>query len=321
MGLYMYTAVSKTVKKDEQSKKWIAHLILGMGILIAGKASALTFDIPADGNIVGTIKTATVRGNDTLSTVGRRYDIGGYEMKEANPGVNYLFPEPGSRLTIPTRFILPSGERKGIVVNLAEMRLYFYHPNGRTVSTYPIGIGKQGWLTPLGKTQVVRMQKDPWWIVPDSILEKHARSGKPIPAKMPPGPKNPLGKYKMNLGFKNIVIHGTPYPKGVGLRSSHGCMRMLPEDIQELFGQVTVGMQVRVVHEPHKVGIVGGNIYLEAHVPLRESIYQNPMSINQLVMKTAATYGYQGKFNVRWNDARNYSKVANGYPQRIGNLH
>lgn len=318
--LVMNTAIQLGKAVQYQGKMLIAGLILGMGGLFATQSLALTFKIPANGNIVGDVKTATVRSGDTLSSVGRRFDIGGYEMKEANPGVAYLYPEPGSRMTIPSRFVLPSGPREGIVVNLAEMRLYFYHPDGQHVSTYPIGIGKQGWLTPTGSTTIVRKRKDPWWIVPESILNKHAQQGKPIEPKMPPGPKNPLGKYAMNLGFKNIVIHGTPYPMGVGIRSSHGCMRMYNEDIERLFSMVTVGTKVRVVHEPHKVGVSGDHVYLEAHVPLSESIYYNPTSIEQLVKKTTSRYGIHDA-RISWKDARTLKQRASGYPQRIGKIY
>lgn len=296
----------------------IAGSILGMGILFANQSHGLTFQLPEQGNVVGSVQTATVRNGDTLSKVGRRYDIGGYEMKEANPGVSFLYPRVGMQLTIPSKFVLPSGERKGLVVNLAEMRIYFYHPDGQRVSTYPIGIGKQGWLTPTGKTQIVKKAKDPWWIVPDSILEKHARKGQPIAPRMPPGPDNPLGPYKLNLGFKNIVIHGTPYPAGVGIRSSHGCMRMLNEDIRELFYMVEVGTPVRVVHEPNKVGIMGDQIYLESHIPLSESIYHNPVSLDTMLNKAKTQLGIERNHQINWNDVRKLQNRASGYPMSIG---
>lgn len=318
MGLYMFPAISQGIAIRDIGRKLIAGSVLGMGILMTNQANALTFQLPEQGNVVGSVQTTVVRSGDTLSKIGREHDIGGYEMKEANPGVSYLYPRIGSKIIIPSRFVLPSGERKGIVVNLAEMRIYYYHPDKRTVSTYPIGIGKQGWLTPLGKTTIVKKTENPWWIVPDSILEKHANTGNPIPPRMPPGPKNPLGPFKMNLGFKNIVIHGTPYPAGVGIRSSHGCMRMLNSNIRELFQMVEVGTPVRVVHEPHKVGVLGDEIFLESHIPLSEPIYHNSVSVEQLLDKAKQSYGIVKNYQVSWDDARKLQKRASGYPLKIG---
>ena len=293
--------------------------LLGMGVFVPSTSHGLTFDLPEKGDIVGYIKTTVVRHGDNLSTIGRKYDIGGYEMKEANQGVSYLSPQPGTHMTIPSRFILPSGPRKGIVVNLAEMRLYFYHPNSNQVSTYPIGIGKDGWDTPLGKTRIVRKRENPTWVVPDSILENYARKGKSIEKRMPPGPNNPLGEYAMNLGFKNIVIHGTPYPRGIGIRSSHGCLRMLPEDIENLYYEVPMGTQVRIVHEPNKIGKIANTFYLEAHVPLSEPQYQSYESLNQKIRRVMSRFKSQS-IRINWGEAESLRKRANGLPEAFGRL-
>lgn len=299
-------------------KVWVASFMLGIGALSVQDSFALTYLIPANSNIVGQIRTATVQPGDSLGSLGLRYGIGGYEMKEANPGVPYLSPRAGMQLTIPQQFILPSAPRKGIVINLAEMRLYHYHKDGQRVSTYPIGIGKQGWLTPIGTSSIVRKRENPWWIVPDSILEKHRRMGKPIAPKKPPGPDNPLGAHAMNLGFKNIVIHGTPYPMGVGLRSSHGCIRMMPRDIAELFYNVEVGTQVTVVHEPQKIGYRGSEVFMESHVPLSESIYRSQVkSVNSLLEKVSTYAGFGGAA-IQWQQANHLINRASGYPQKIG---
>lgn len=306
---------SCTVNKLNFLRKSMIFVMLGTGILFSAHTRALTFYMPSHGNVIGEMKSTTVKRGETLSTIGRHFDIGGYEMKEANPGIRYLRPPVGKRLTIPSRFVLPSGARKGIVVNLAEMRLYFYHPNGKKVSTYPIGIGKSGWTTPLGTTSIVRKRKNPTWVVPESIWINHARQGKFIPKVKPPGPDNPLGKYAMSLGFKNIVIHGTPYPMGVGVRSSHGCIRMLPEDIAQLFRQVPMGTQVRIVHEPVKVGHLNGKVFLESHVPLSEAMYPKHQRLSTLV-----NYVSQNA-KVNWSTAQKIQKRARGFPEVIGRTH
>jgi L,D-transpeptidase ErfK/SrfK len=287
-------------------------------LLWTAQAWGLTYNVPKHGNIVGNIKYHTVRPGENLSTIGRQYDIGGYEMKEANPGVSYLHPPAGKNLTIPSRFILPNTKREGIVVNLAEMRLYFYHPDDSKVSTYPIGIGKDGWNTPVGTASIVRMRKDPTWVVPESILENHRANGKHIEKTMPPGPKNPLGRYAISTGFKNIVIHGSPYPRGIGVRSSHGCMRMWPEDVERLYQKVNVGMSIQIVHEPNKVGISNNQVYLEAHVPISDSLYFNYDSVDGAIQKTATKYGR--KFSIQWNKAQNHRRTATGYPMPIGKM-
>lgn len=310
----------KLMRTAARNQSAVAKLVLWMvAVFTTNTAVSLTFPLPQNGNIVGHIQYTTVRHGDTLSTIGRRFDIGGYEMTEANPGVNYLHPKVGTTLVIPSRFVLPKGPRKGIVINLAEMRLYYYHPDGKHVSTYPVGVGKDGWDTPLGTTSIVRKRANPTWVVPKSILENHRRMGKPIQPTMPPGPKNPLGAYAMNTGFKNIVIHGTPYPMGVGVRSSHGCIRMLPEDISQLFSMVKVGTQVRVAHEPHKIGYDGNKLYMEAHVPISESTYTGIYSNDTLVQRLANQLGK--KITVKWGEAQRIRNRTSGYPQLIGNIY
>lgn len=278
----------------------------------------LTFDLPQDGNVVGYIKHHTVKPGENLSTIGRMYDIGGYEMTEANPGVNYLHPPAGTNLTIPSKFVLPNAKNKGILVNLSEMRLYYFHPNERKVSTFPIGVGKEGWNTPLGESSIVRMRKDPTWVVPDSILENHEAHGKPIEKTMPPGPNNPLGKYALNTGFKNIVIHGTPYPRGVGVRSSHGCMRMWNEDVEKLYNMVKIGTPVQVIHEPNKIGVLQNQVYLEAHVPISDVMYFDYDSLDGAIQKVATKFGR--KMTIKWNRAQSYTREASGYPKIIGQM-
>ncbi len=213
---------------------------------------------------------------DTLLDIARRYDIGQEQIIRANPDVDRWLPGDGTRVIIPTRYILPAAPREGLVLNVPEMRLYYYpKPKpGETpvVKTFPVGIGRQDWGTPLGLTKIVGKVKDPTWTPPASIRKEHEENGDPLPAVVPAGPNNPLGQYAMRLaiGGGSYLIHGTNKAFGVGMRASHGCIRMMPEDIEYLFQQTPVGTPVRIVSETAKVGWFGGKLYLEIHEPLEE---------------------------------------------------
>lgn len=296
--------------------------LLGIGALFTypGISSALTFVLPTDGsNIIGNIQYASAQHDETMADVAMRYDMGGYEMLEANPGMSYKAPRPGARLVVPSRFVLPDGPRQGIVINLSEMRLYFYHPDGVHISTYPVGVGQDGWNTPLGKTTITRLREHPTWVVPDSILKNHARHGKYIEKVQGPGPTNPLGDYAMNIGFKSIVIHGTPYPKAVGVRSSHGCIRMTNQDAGELFRMVKVGTPVEIIHQSTKVGRDHNRLYLEAHVPISNSLYQNDSrDVGALIHKMTDKTGK--RYSIEWGEVQRIKSHANGYPLPIGTI-
>lgn len=302
-------------------RTFIAAVALGMGVnMIPQTSLGATYVLPHNGNIIGDIQYGTVQPDDTLSSLGLRHGVGGYEMMEANPGVSFRDPPVGASLLVPSRFILPDGERKGIVINLAELRLYYYHPDGVHVSTYPIGVGQEGWDTPLGKNTVTRMREKPTWVVPDSIMENHLRHGKVIPKVKPAGPDNPLGNYAITTGFKNIVIHGTPQPKAVGLRSSHGCIRMTNEDVGDLYQKVKVGTPVQIIHQPTKVGQLGNKIYLEAHVPVSQTLLMADYRDVGTLIKNVTGKLSAGSYNVEWQEVDRLQQTHRGYPQPIGSI-
>lgn len=209
-------------------------------------------------DIIGEVQTTTVKPNDTLLDIGRRYGIGYEEIRRANLDVRVWKPDAGTEVILPTQYILPPGPREGVVVNVAEMRLYYYPPTkkGETprVETYPVSIGRVAWKTPLGETRITTKLTDPAWYPPDSIIKEHAEQGDPLPQVVPPGPDNPLGEYAMLLGIPGYLIHGTNRPDGIGMRVTHGCIRMLPEDIERLFPRLPVGTTVRLINEPIKYG-------------------------------------------------------------------
>jgi L,D-transpeptidase ErfK/SrfK len=170
---------------------------------------------------------------------------------------------------VPSQFILPDAPRTGIVINIPAMRIFYYPPVKKgerpVVITHPIGIGKVGWRTPEGVTKIVRGQKDPTWRVPESVRKEHHDNGEDLEPVIGPGPDNPLGKYAFYLQWPSYLIHGTNKPAGVGLRSSHGCIRLYPEDIEQFFNTVPIGTQVRVVNQPFLFGWRDGQLYMQAY--------------------------------------------------------
>lgn len=244
----------------------------------ATSALATTWVLPpSDIDIFGQVKVISASREETLLDVARRYGIGQDAMLLANPLVDRWLPPEGAEVVIPSRFILPQAERTGLVINLPEMRLYYFPKPEKgkkpVVITHPISIGRMDWQTPLGRTTVVRKQKNPTWIPPESIKAEARAAGNPPPPNIvPPGPNNPLGRHAIYLGKAGYLIHGTDKEKefGIGMRVTHGCMRMYPEDIEKLFDQVPVGTPVQLVNQPIKLGWLADSLFIELHPPLEE---------------------------------------------------
>ena len=229
----------------------------------------------AEDGVVGEVQITTASQQDTLPDIARRFNVGYEEIVRANPGVDPWLPGEGRRIVLPTRFVLPNAPHEGIVINVAAMRLFYYPPHRKgepqRVYTHPIGIGKMGWSTPEGVTHVVSHKKDPIWRPSVALRRDHLNdNGEDLPAVVMPGPDNPLGKYEFTLGWRSYLIHGTNKPYGVGLRSSHGCVRLYPEDIEKLFEMVPDGTAVRVVNQPFVFGWHEGNLYLQAYTVLED---------------------------------------------------
>jgi L,D-transpeptidase ErfK/SrfK len=229
----------------------------------------------ADDDVVGAVQVTHASKEDTLPDIARRFNVGYEEIVRANPGVDPWIPGEGRSIVVPTQFILPDAPREGIVINVAAMRLYFFPPHKKgeqqVVYTYPIGIGKVGWSTPMGVTKIVLHEKDPVWRPSAALRKDHFNdNGEDLPAVVGPGPDNPLGKYEMRLGWPSYLIHGTNKPYGIGLRSSHGCMRLYPEDIEKLYYMVPDGMSVRVVNQPYVFGWKDRQLYLQAYTVLED---------------------------------------------------
>jgi L,D-transpeptidase ErfK/SrfK len=235
-------------------------------------------------DLIGETQVLFARYENTFSTIGRQFNLGYEELRRANPGVDQWLPGEGTPIYLPTQSILPEVPREGIVVNVPAMRLYYFTTEKGTtekagqagapavlkVTSHPIGIGVEGWATPFGEAKVTQKVKDPVWYVPASIRKEHADRGDPLPSVVKPGPDNPLGAYALTLSLPSYLIHGTNLPAGVGMRSSHGCIRLYPEDIEALFQRVPRGTTVRIVNQPVLAGWREGQLYLEVHPPLAE---------------------------------------------------
>lgn len=302
-------------------KKSRAYLFFVTALLSTAVCSsqAKTFSLPVRGDVIGQIQTAVIKPGDSLAQIARDYDMGYMELVEANPGIDPENLVPGTVLVIPSLYILPNAPREGLVVNLAEMRLYFYPRSGQTVITHPMGIGREGEDTPVGVLQVIEHITKPTWHVPESIRQMRAAQGVQLPKSVPPGPENPLGEYAMRLSKPTYLIHGTNDPLGgIGRRSSSGCLRLYPEDIQTLFQQVANGTHVYIVNEPYKAGWASsGELYLESHVAL-QSASDQALEQEDLIRNVVHLATKNRNAQVDWHKALDVTREVQGIPQSIG---
>ena len=296
-------------------KKPAIHWIIGFFFYVCSvkSISALTFSLPLPGeDIVGEVQWTQALPGDTFNTIGRRYDMGYFELVEANPTINPDHPALGSIIVIPSRFILPP-KRQGLVINLAELRIYYYPLHRHVVITYPVGIGREGWDTPLGPSWIAEKMRNPIWTVPESIRKDRAKEGVYLPEKVTPGPDNPLGGYAMRLKQVTYLIHGTNDSQGIGRRSSAGCIRLFPEDIESLFAQIARKEKVSIIDLPYKLGWEKHRLFLEAHVPLqRNFLFSRPTMKKWLQANNLKTA------KIKWKSVERISLHESGIPQVIG---
>jgi L,D-transpeptidase ErfK/SrfK len=282
-------------------------------------ANAHTFSI-GQGDVVGQVQTAIAKQGDSLAQVARDHDMGYEEMLEANPSISdpdHLVP--GTVLVIPSLFILPSAPRNGIVINLAEMRLYYYPQGGSQVVTHPMGIGREGEDTPVGVMKIIQHIKNPTWRATAQMRALRAKEGVILPESVPPGPENPMGSFAMRLSRPTYLIHGTNDPLGgIGRRSSSGCMRLYPEDIESLFHMVPNGAPVYILNDPYKAGFSAqGELYLESHISLQDKDNQGVQDrdhIHQVVQLASRNR----KADINWDKVNDISGETQGFPQVVG---
>jgi L,D-transpeptidase ErfK/SrfK len=292
-------------------------------------ATADPFALPPDGSdsVIGAIRFTTSRREDTLIDLARRHALGYDQIIKANPKVNRWLPGAGTRVLLPDRYVLPDTPRDGIVVNLAELRLYYFFPptpdGSQAVLTFPVSIGRMDWTIPLGTTKVTKTVKDPPWYPTASVRAEHAAEGDILPPFVPGGdPENPLGRYALYLGIPSYLIHGVDARKanGIGMRVTHGCIRMYPEHIELLYRVVRPGTPVHIVDQPVKVGWEGPILYLEVHAPLEEDDTE-PRTVTQgdinYVREEVRRYA-GGRFRTNDGTVRRAAKEGNGIPVVIG---
>ncbi|MCF6691917.1 L,D-transpeptidase [Raoultella terrigena] len=291
-------------------------------ILSSQSVLAVSYPLPPEGSrLVGSPQTIIVPDGNTLplEAFAAQYGQGLSNMLEANPGVDVYLPKSGSTLLVPQQLILPDTVREGIVVNVAEMRLYYYPPEGTTVEVLPIGIGEAGRETPRNwVTAVERKQEAPTWTPTANTRREYAKRGESLPAFVPAGPENPMGLYAIYIG-RLYAIHGTNANFGIGLRVSQGCIRLRNDDIKYLFDNVPVGTRVQIIDRPVKYSLEpDGSRWLEVHEPLsrNRAEYESDRKV-PLPMTTGIQAFVQGE-GVEVNRASEAMLRRSGMPVNIG---
>jgi L,D-transpeptidase ErfK/SrfK len=273
-----------------------------------------------DQSVVGEPQIVFSRDTDTFPDLAREYGLGYDELVEANPGIDPWLPGANTPILLPTQYVLPDVPRQGIVLNIASKRLFYFPKvnDGEPIQvlTYPIGIGRVGWETPLGEAKVVAKQTDPTWYVPESVLREHAADGDPLPAVVPPGPDNPLGRHSMRLNLPGYLVHGTNMPWGVGMRVSHGCVRLYPENVEVLYSLVSVGEKVNIINEPYLAGWRNGELFFEGHRPLEDDTVSPEQHLHTIFEKLGDQSGAFAEQKEKDN-AKVIASAALGVPVRV----
>lgn len=308
---------------SRRAPKTFLAIALAVGATLPVLASAATYLLPSGSDtVVGEVQRVIAKHEDTLLDIGRVHGVGYEEIVAANPGVDPWLPGDGTEVLIPSRYILPDAPREGIVVSLAEHRLYYFPParagEPQVVQTYPISIGKMDWKTPLGRTRIINKRERPAWYPPESVRKEHALEGRPLPKVVPPGPDNPLGDYAMRLDIPGgaYLIHGTNRPAGVGMQVTHGCIRMFPEDIAEFYKLVPVNTPVLMIDQPYKMGWQGNELYIEVHTPLEGQSSTDAHSLTNITrLLVAATQ--DRTIAIDWARAEKAFIRATGVPEPV----
>lgn len=272
-------------------------------------------------SVIGELRKTKSESKYTLLDIARANGFGYDEIRRVNPDLDTWLPGDGHEIVLPSKYVLSDAPRNGIVLNIPEMRLYYFSKGGKNnltkVNTYPLGIGRQGWDIPYKNTHIIERKKHPYWHPPKSIREEHEAMGDPLPKRVEPGPDNPLGDYALRLGLPGYLIHGTNKPFGIGMRVSHGCIRLYPEDIEELYERVTLGTPVYIINQPYKVGRLGNKIYLEAHSFMKEDteLFENNLtSVIKMIIEVTGDQTYK----VEWDLVKQVIRELKGIPVAIG---
>lgn len=279
LALVLATPLQAEAERQASGKELSAEQ---SGDEVSNKPRVPTFDI--EGDLAGELSVISTRYEDTFAAIGNRDSLGYLELVKANPGVDPWLPGEGTRITVPRHYVLPDVKREGIVINLAEYRLYYFTENG--VQVYPVGVGTEDNPSPLTDAEVTMPLESPAWYPPASIRAEYEANGDYLPRMIPPGPDNPLGSHALMLSEKGYLIHGTNKLFGVGMQVSHGCFRMYNEDISRFVYQVSKGTPVRVIREPVKIGLKGNEVWMEVHRPHEEYSEQDRTKVWREVSTT-----------------------------------
>ncbi len=305
------------------TQKLLVWTLFSLSMAITTISHAAVYKLPLPGNdVIGQVKTTYALPGQTLDDIARQYDVGHYEIIEANPTVNPTRVLPFEKITIPAQYILPPGPRQGIVINLAELRLFYYPQNSNTVETFPVGIGMFGNVTPEGEFEIIEKMDHPVWHVPKQVQRDLAKRGILVPKVMAAGPDNPLGDYALRLNNWSYLIHGTNEPPTIGRRASSGCLHMFPEDIEGLFPKVPNHTHVSIINMPFKAGWSGNNLYFEAHQPLHET--RTAMGRNHAVYWNkaikSAVEGINPSPKINWPVLKTVGTAQAGIPEVIAKI-
>jgi L,D-transpeptidase ErfK/SrfK len=275
------------------------------------------FPVEKGDDVIGRLAVVRLEKGDTLPDIARHFSLGINAISAANPGVDVWVPEAGERIMLPLSFILPDAPRKGIVVNLATMRLFQFKGDSKSlaVSTYPVGVGTKERPTPTGEMHVYRKAARPTWHVPASIAEDHRKKGDPLPAEVPPGPQNPLGEYALYLSKSGYLIHGTNKPASIGLKATNGCMRLYPENVKLVYNNTPVNTPVVIVNQPYLIGQRDGVLYMEAHTP-REDPGAGAIELEKVYAKLRTIEKKSGR-TLDWKKVKEVQDEARGIPVPI----
>lgn len=274
---------------------------------------------PPQQSIIGHVRYDTAHYGDNVVKFAKHYDLGYNAIVNANPHLTMQrqFPS-GASVQIPTQHLLPNQPRQGIIINLPEMRMYYFPAGTNAVYTYPIGIGKIGKTIPITKTSITRKATDPTWTPPDDIREFNLKeNGIVLPQVMPPGPDNPLGPYAIYMRVPTYLIHSTIFPESVGKRASFGCIRMYERDIKEFFPSITSGIPVAIINDPVKLGWQNNRLFMEAHQPLEEHNREYDSSLPGIVHRISSSAQNQPVL-VDWQLISYIAREHDGLPHEVG---
>ena len=305
------------MRYGSRPKGLASWLVLIIGALVgwgaSGMVGAEVYHLrQVSDDVVGTAFYVHSKKESTVLDIARLNGFGFDDMRHANPDVDMWVPKDGDNVLIPNRFVLPDAPRQGIVLNLAEKRLYYFPPDEpKTVYSFPVSIGREGHNTPVGSYHILEKIKDPTWRPPAWIRTEHAAEGRPLPEAVPPGPDNPLGNFALRLSDPSYLIHGTNKPWGLGMEVSAGCIRLYPEDIAYLFPLVEVDTPVTIVDQPYKLGWLGDELYLEVHTKDEDSVRAATDIVTSQVADTPGVF-------IDWGAVKRVLTENAGLPQLVG---